>query len=157
MVKNYETVFISPVGPIGINSNDEMIYELKFDADLKKIKPKNTFLKEICKQLELYFNKKLNKFDIPYIISGTNYQSKILKEVARINYGHTSTYSEIAKIKKTHPRPVGNACRNNPIQLIVPCHRVVGKNNIGGFSGEDIKDNGHMMFIKKSLLNLEKK
>ena len=52
----------------------------------------------------------------------------------------------------THARPVGNACRNNAIQLLIPCHRVIGKNNIGGFSGEDIKNNGNMMFIKKSLL-----
>ena len=81
----------------------------------------------------------------------------MLKEVARISYGNTITYSEIAKLNETHPRPVGNACRNNPIQLLVPCHRVIGINNIGGFSGEDIKENGDMMFIKRSLLKLEKK
>ena len=79
-----------------------------------------------------------------------------MKEVARISYGNTITYSEVAKLNKTHPRPVGNACRNNPIQLLVPCHRVVGINNIGGFSGEDIRENGDMMFIKRSLLKLEK-
>jgi len=156
MVKNYEMVFISPIGPIGVNSYDEVISELKFNKKLKKIKPKNIFLKEVSKQLDSYFNKKLSKFDVPFKVSGTKYQVKILKEVARISYGNTITYSEIAKLNKTHPRPVGNACRNNPIQLLVPCHRVVGINNIGGFSGEGIKENGDMMFIKRSLLKLEK-
>ena len=149
-------VFISPIGPIGVNSYNEVISELKFNKKLKKIKPKNIFLKEVSKQLDSYFNKKLSKFDVPFKVSGTKYQVKILKEVARISYGNTITYSEIAKLNKTHPRPVGNACRNNPIQLLVPCHRVVGINNIGGFSGEDIRENGDMMFIKRSLLKLEK-
>ena len=156
MLKKYEMVFISPIGPIGVNSYNEVISELKFNKKLKKIKPKNIFLKEVSKQLNSYFNKKLSKFDVPFKISGTKYQVKILKEVARISYGNIITYSEVAKLNKTHPRPVGNACRNNPIQLLVPCHRVVGINNIGGFSGEDIRENGDMMFIKRSLLKLEK-
>ena len=156
MLKKYEMVFISPIGPIGVNSYNEVISELKFNKKLKKIKPKNIFLKEVSKQLDSYFNKKLSKFDVPFKISGTKYQVKILKEVARISYGNIITYSEVAKLNKTHPRPVGNACRNNPIQLLVPCHRVVGINNIGGFSGEDIRENGDMMFIKRSLLQLEK-
>ena len=156
MLKKYEMVFISPIGPIGINSRNEKVSELKFNTSLKKIESKNIFLREVCRQLELYFKKKLYVFDVPYTIIGTNYQVRILKEVAKISYGNTITYSEIAKLNKTHPRPVGNACRNNPIQLLVPCHRVVGINNIGGFSGEDIKENGDMMFIKRSLLKLEK-
>ena len=62
----------------------------------------------------------------------------------------------LCSLINTHPRPVGNACRNNPIQLLIPCHRVIGKNNIGGFSGGDIKNNGNMIVVKKNLLALEK-
>ena len=112
-------VFISPIGPIGINSRNEKVSELKFNTNLKKIESKNIFLREVCRQLELYFNRKLKKFDIPYILSGTVYQQSILKEVVKIKYGCTKTYSELAFKKKTHPRPVGNACRNNPIQLLI--------------------------------------
>ena len=156
MLKNYEMVFISPIGPIGINSINEKVSELKFDLRLKKINAKDSFYREVSKQLDLYFNKKIDKFDIPFNLSTSEYQAKVLKEVLNIKHGCTKTYSDIAVKINTHPRPVGNACRNNPIQLLIPCHRVVGKNNIGGFSGENVERKGNMLFIKKKLLMIEK-
>ena len=81
MSKIYNMVFISPFGPIGVNSNNEAITELRFIQRIKQIKPNNSFFKEVYRQLELYFNRKLKKFDIPYILSGTVYQQSILKEV----------------------------------------------------------------------------
>ena len=156
MLEKYEMVFISPIGPIGVNSSNEHIIKIKFDLNLIEIRPKDLFLKKVRDQLDLYFKKKLTKFTIPYVLSGTNYQKRVLKEVANICFGDQQTYSDIAQKINTHPRPVGNACRENPIQLLIPCHRVIGKNNIGGFSGEDIRVNGDMMVVKKNLLALEK-
>ena len=156
MLEKYEMVFISPIGPIGVNSSNEHIIKIKFDLNLIEIRPKDLFLKKVRDQLDLYFKKKLTKFTIPYILSGTNYQKRVLKEVANICFGDQKTYSDIAQKINTHPRPVGNACRENPIQLLIPCHRVIGKNNIGGFSGEDIRVNGDMMVVKKNLLALER-
>jgi|TARA_B110000008_G_scaffold118199_1_gene120865 methylated-DNA-[protein]-cysteine S-methyltransferase len=139
MLKNYDMVFISPIGTIGINSFNNKISELRFVENLKKTKLKNPLYKELSRQLDLYFKQRLNFFDIPYELIGTKYQIKILKRVSEVRYGSTKSYSDIAVKENTHARPVGNACRNNPIQLIIPCHRVIGKNNIGGFSGEDVK------------------
>ena len=156
MLEKYEMVFISPIGPIGVNSSNEHIIKIKFALNLIEIKPKNLFLKKVSDQLDLYFKKKLTKFTIPYILSGTNYQKRVLKEVSRIYFGDKKTYSDIAQKINTHPRPVGNACRENPLQLLIPCHRVIGKNNIGGFSGGGIRNNGNMMVVKKNLLALEK-
>ena len=156
MLEKYEMVFISPIGPIGVNSSDEHIIKIKFDLNLIEIRPKNLFLKKVRDQLDLYFKRKLTKFTVPYILSGTNYQKRVLKEVSRIYFGDKKTYSDIAHKINTHPRPVGNACRENPIQLLIPCHRVIGKNNIGGFSGRDIRDGGNMIVVKKKLLALEK-
>jgi len=156
MLQNYEAVFISSIGAIGINTHEEKVKELRFDISSKKIKPSNYFLKEVYQQLDFYFKKKLKKFDLPFILSGTEYQKKVLKKVCSIDYGKTVTYSDIAEKLKTHPRPVGNVCRKNSIQLLIPCHRIIGKNNIGGFSGEDIATNGDMIFIKKNLLSFER-
>ena len=156
MLEKYEMVFISPIGPIGVNSSNEHIIKIKFDLNLIEIRPKDLFLKKVRDQLDLYFKRKLTKFTVPYTLSGTNYQKRVLKEVANICFGDKKTYSDIAQKINTHPRPVGNACRENPIQLLIPCHRVIGKNNIGGFSGEDIRVNGDMMMVKKNLLALEK-
>ena len=156
MLEKYEMVFISPIGPIGVNSSNEHIIKIKFDLNLIEIRPKDLFLKKVRDQLDLYFKRKLTKFTVPYTLSGTNYQKRVLKEVANICFGDKKTYSDIAQKINTHPRPVGNACRENPIQLLIPCHRVIGKNNIGGFSGGDIKNHGNMIVVKKNLLALEK-
>ena len=156
MLEKYEMVFISPIGPIGVNSSNEHIIKIKFNLNLIEIRPKDLFLKKVRDQLDLYFKRKLTKFTIPYILLGTNYQKRVLKEVANICFGDKKTYSDIAQKINTHPRPVGNACRENPIQLLIPCHRVIGKNNIGGFSGGDIRNNGNMILVKKNLLALER-
>ena len=85
MSKSYDAVFISPFGPIGIKSCKENIIELRFDPTISEIKPNNIFLKDVYRQLTLYFNNKLEKFDIPYTLQGTPYQKNILFEVSKIN------------------------------------------------------------------------
>ena len=80
MLQNYEAVFISSIGAIGINTHEEKVKELRFDISSKKIKPSNYFLKEVYQQLDFYFKKKLKKFDLPFILSGTEYQKKSFKE-----------------------------------------------------------------------------
>ncbi len=64
----------------------------------------------------------------------------ILKEVRKIPYGTVTTYGDIAKRLKTSPRAVGSALKSNRIPVIIPCHRVVAKNGLGGYSyGKDVK------------------
>ena len=157
MTINYEMVFISPIGPIGIQCHEEKVCSLIIDYKLKKTNSKNWFYREVRKQLEMYFKGKIFEFQIPYTLKGTEYQKKVLSEVVKIKYGDKKTYSQIAKKIYSHPRPVGNACRNNPIQLIIPCHRVIGKNNLGGYAGGTQNINKKMFLIKNHLLKLETK
>lgn len=74
---------------------------------------------------------------------------KIYRAVSEIPYGETRTYAEIAERAGTHARVVGNAMARNPTPLIVPCHRVVSKTGIGGFTPD--------LEIKKELLEIERK
>lgn len=80
---------------------------------------------------------------------GDSVYARIYRAVAEIPYGETRTYAEVARTANTHPRVVGNAMARNPTPLIVPCHRVVAANGIGGFS-PDVE-------IKVFLLALEKR
>ena len=82
-------------------------------------------------------------------VAGDSVYAKIYRAVSLIPYGETRTYGEVAEAAGTHARVVGNAMSRNPTPLIVPCHRVVGADGLGGFS-PDIE-------IKKELLALEKK
>ena len=82
-------------------------------------------------------------------VAGDSVYAKIYRAVSLIPYGETRTYGEVAEAAGTHPRVVGNAMSRNPTPLIVPCHRVVGADGLGGFSPD--------IAIKKELLALEKK
>lgn len=94
-------------------------------------------------QIEEYFAGTRTEFDIPLKFSGTDFQEGVWKQIAAIPQGETLTYSEIAhRIDKPKAaRAVGNACGNNPIPLIIPCHRVLASNGkLGGYSsGRDTK------------------
>ncbi|MCX9083891.1 MAG: methylated-DNA--[protein]-cysteine S-methyltransferase [Candidatus Methanoperedens sp.] len=93
-------------------------------------------------ELERYFEGEIIEFSsFPAISQLSPFEQKVLVETRKIKYGRTITYSQLAeKIGCNGPRAVGNALGKNPIPIVIPCHRVVAKNGIGGYSaGIDIK------------------
>lgn len=95
------------------------------------------------KQLEEYFLKERINFDLPIKLVGSDFQVKVWNELLNISYGEVKTYGEIAKLigNENASRAVGMACNRNPLMIIVPCHRVIGKNKqlVGYAGGIDIK------------------
>jgi methylated-DNA-[protein]-cysteine S-methyltransferase len=83
---------------------------------------------------------------------GTEHQNKVWAELLKIPLGETLTYSDLAKKIGSAARAVGNACRTNPYTLLIPCHRVVAVNGLGGYSGQR---HGDYMLIKEKLLAYE--
>ena len=83
---------------------------------------------------------------------GTEFQLRVWQALRRIPSGQTRTYGELARSLRSSPRAVGNACRNNPLPLLIPCHRVVSVGGIGGFSGHT---DGQWLEIKQWLLEHE--
>jgi methylated-DNA-[protein]-cysteine S-methyltransferase len=83
---------------------------------------------------------------------GTVHQNKVWTELLKIPLGETLTYSGLAKKIGSAARAVGNACRTNPYTLLIPCHRVVAVNGMGGYSGHR---HGEYMLIKEKLLAYE--
>ncbi len=101
-------------------------------------------VKECAIQLEQYFRKKRETFKLKFDYSGKpEYHKKVWKELVKVPYGRTCSYLDIAEKlgDKNAVRAVGQANRNNPIAIIVPCHRVVAKNGDlqGYFYGVDMK------------------
>ncbi|MDH3890073.1 MAG: methylated-DNA--[protein]-cysteine S-methyltransferase [candidate division Zixibacteria bacterium] len=101
------------------------------------------------KQITAYLDGKLAEFDLPLEIIGTSFQKKALKQVSRIPYGKTCTYGEIAHAigSPGAARAVGSANAKNNLPLVIPCHRVVASNGLGGYGGG--------LPLKKKLLKLE--
>ena len=77
----------------------------------------------------------------------TDFQKRVLDKVRQIPHGMTVTYGMLARDLQTSPRAVGNALSKNPAPIVIPCHRVIGKRGIGGFTSG--------VTIKKHLLQLE--
>ena len=92
--------------------------------------------KKVLQQLIDYFSSAVSLKTIPVSLTGTVFQKSVWRELRKIPLGETRTYGEIAKKLNSSPRAVGNACRKNPVPIIVPCHRVVSAKGIGGFAGK---------------------
>lgn len=109
-------------------------------------------IKQAAKELNLYLEGKLKTFSMPIHFSQTPFQNKVYEETLKLGYGETISYQDLA-IRMGKPlaaRAVGNALNKNKIMIVIPCHRIIGKNNklTGYFYG---------VSLKQQLLYLEKK
>lgn len=102
-------------------------------------------------QIDEYLNGRRREFDVPLLLVGTAFQKSVWEALLKVPYGATSTYKRIAENvgSQRAVRAVGNACKANPIAIIVPCHRIIG--STGGFVGY-----GRGLPLKKRLLKLER-
>ena len=121
-------------------ANDKSILKIEFiNQEIPKIKPSvNEIMKMAIQQLDEYFSGNRTTFDIPIAFDGTDFQNKVWNALYRIPYGETRSYQDIA-IAIGNPkasRAIGNANHENPIPIIIPCHRVIRANgDLGGFGG----------------------
>jgi methylated-DNA-[protein]-cysteine S-methyltransferase len=106
-------------------------------------------LKDAAAQLEEYFAGERAEFDLPMELDGTPFQREVWSELSRIPYGQTIIYGELARRvgRPNGPRAVGQANGRNPVPIIVPCHRVLASNGIGGYGGG--------LKVKRALLAIE--
>lgn len=112
----------------------------------------SSLVADIINELQHYFAGQLTSFQIPFLLQGTSFQQVVWRALLSIPYGKTVTYGQLASQLKTSPRAIGNACRTNPLIILVPCHRVLGASGLGGYGG---KTTGHQLGIKRWLLELE--
>ncbi len=120
--------------------------------NLDYVEKNDTLLDETKAQLNLYFEKKLNDFDLPLLLVGSNFQKKVWEALLKVKYGKTSTYLNLAKSINAASaiRAVAAANGANALSIIIPCHRIIGSNGeLTGYSGG--------LAVKKKLLQLENK
>ena len=136
---------------LNINILNNNVLPSHIEITYNKNKNLSPLLQETIKQLQEYFDGNRKEFNLPVKLKGTDFQIKVWQELQKIPYGQTISYSELAKRINCPKaiRAVGGACGKNPIPIIIPCHRVLGKNgNLTGFSGG--------INYKEKLLILEK-
>ena len=124
----------TPVGMLGLIEENGAITQLVWDGWNEGVR--SPVLKDGLVQLEAYFAGELDWFDLPLAPKGTPFQQQVYAAMSAIPRGETLTYGDIATALDVPAQPVGQACGSNPIPVIIPCHRVVGADGLGGFSGD---------------------
>ncbi|UII28711.1 methylated-DNA--[protein]-cysteine S-methyltransferase [Fulvivirga maritima] len=133
-------IYSSPIGPLGIEANEEAVLSITFNApDIQPSeKETNSIIDHCIDELDQYFKGTLKNFTVPYLLKGTDFQNKVWAQLSKIPYGQTISYSELAirlgDLKCI--RAAGTANGKNKLPLIIPCHRVIGKDGkLVGFAG----------------------
>ena len=125
-------------GIIKIICSEEYVLSVSFSDIIKENDKGSEVLDKALKQMNEYFSGKRKTFDLPLYFEGTEFQKSVWNELRKIPYGITVSYKDIAEgiNNEKAVRAVGNANNKNKIMIIVPCHRVIGKNGkLVGFAG----------------------
>lgn len=153
----YINYYSSPLGKITLASNGNELIGLWFNGQkyfastlTKEYEQKNLpVFEQTAKWLDIYFSGKNPDFMPPLFLSSTSFRNEVWKILLAIPYGSVITYGGIADImakkrgaENMSAQAIGGAVGHNPISIIVPCHRVMGKNGslTGYASGVDIKE-----------------
>jgi len=147
---HYQAIISSPIGLLGIIMEEGILHSIDFMPD--NTAPQATVdnaTAQVVSQLQHYFRQAGWMFSLPMLPVGTPFQQAVWQQLQQIPAGEVRTYGEIAKILGSGPRAVGNACRKNPIPVVIPCHRVVASSGPGGYAGQT---QGPNMTIKSWLL-----
>jgi O-6-methylguanine DNA methyltransferase len=133
---------------------EDILFRIRKELKYNNLFEDNSGWESLIKRVKEYFTgKKVDFIDYQLNLDNyTNFQKKILQTVRKIHYGETRSYKEAAE-EAGYPRAyraVGNTMRNNPLPLIIPCHRVIKSNGmLGGFSGKE------GVALKKKMIDLE--
>lgn len=144
-------VYNTKIGKLKIEYDNDVLTGIAYAENEKEQGIRSELSDKTVLQLEEYFDGRRKEFEIPLKLIGTEFQKKVWNELLKIPYGETVSYKDIA-IKIGNPkacRAVGMANHNNPILIIVPCHRVINENKkLGGYALG--------LELKRRLLELEK-
>lgn len=147
---DYQAKLTAPFGVLGIRCSGEALTGIDFlPASALPLPPANACAARVCDQLRHYFADPVWRFDLPLALHGSPHQMRVWQALQDIPCGHTLRYGELAARLHSAAQAVGQACGANPIPIVVPCHRVVGKAGLGGFMRQV---DGASLDIKRWLL-----
>ncbi|MFC3908670.1 methylated-DNA--[protein]-cysteine S-methyltransferase [Legionella dresdenensis] len=131
-----ESSFQTPAGWLNVVFDEHYIYQAFFTDCPGSEQPETRQSQLIQSELENYFTNPHHRFQLPLKPQGSVYQQRVWNALLVIPVGRTLTYGELANQLQSSPRAIGQACKSNPLALFIPCHRIVGKTNQGGYMGK---------------------
>jgi methylated-DNA-[protein]-cysteine S-methyltransferase len=135
---------------VGVRTRDGRVTDITYLPPSAKVSPpKNSLAEKAAAQLQAYLANADAKFDLPLLIEGTPFQRRLWDALCEIPCGQTLTYGELARRLGAEPRAIGQACGDNRLPIVIPCHRVVAANGLGGFAHST---GGYLLEAKRWLL-----
>lgn len=133
----YNSVVSAPFGKVGIGVDAAagcvraIVY---LEDSVGVMAPDSALAERAARQIERYLANAAAPFELPLADVGTPFQRRVWQAMCEIPRGSVLTYGALAQQVGGVPRAVGQACGDNPFPLVIPCHRVVAANGLGGFS-----------------------
>jgi methylated-DNA-[protein]-cysteine S-methyltransferase len=151
----FSAIVEAPFGAIGVRTAAGVVAELVYlPASFDEKEPTDPVAEKAMRQIETYLDQPDFRFDLPLATVGTAFQHKVWKVISSIPRGDVLTYGDVAKLIRSAPRAVGQACGANWFPLVIPCHRVTAAGGLGGFSHHD-DETGFHLGVKRWLLSHE--
>jgi methylated-DNA-[protein]-cysteine S-methyltransferase len=149
-VQSFDAVIESPVGRLGIRMQGLRVRGVDFLTACCALRPASgAASRRVVAALRAYFADARQLRQVDVVLDGTDFQQRVWHALRGIPAGQVMTYGALAKQLGSSARAVGNACRHNPLPILVPCHRVVAASGLGGFAGDL---GGRLVDIKRCLL-----
>ena len=150
----YDVIVAFPRMKVGVKTRGEQVTEIRYlPPSVKVAEAKNPLAARAALQLESYRENPDTRFDLPLLVEGTPFQRRLWDALCEIPRGKTLTYGELAQrlgdASVAMCRAVGQACGDNRLPIVIPCHRVVAANGLGGFAHAT---SGYLLDAKRWLL-----
>jgi methylated-DNA-[protein]-cysteine S-methyltransferase len=150
----FQAIMPTPFALVGVRTEAGTVAEIVYMPRSATAQvPVNALAEKVCRQVERYLADPHYRFKLPLKQVGTAFQHAVWKLVSAIPAGKTRSYGDIARLLRTAPRAVGQACGANYFPLVIPCHRVVASTGIGGFANSD---SGYFLDVKRWLIEHER-
>ena len=150
----FDVVLEFPKMKVAVATRDENVVEIRFlPVSSVVVAPRNALAERAARQLERYRNDPDAKFDLPLQVEGSPLQRRVWNAMCAIPRGKTRTYGELARELGAHfpvdARAIGQACGDNRLPIVIPCHRIVAADGLGGFGHST---GGYLLEVKRWLL-----
>jgi methylated-DNA-[protein]-cysteine S-methyltransferase len=130
----YDAILPAPMCRLGARFDGDTLMRLDFlPADTSVSAQLDARAEHLARELAAYWTQPTHTFDLRFELAGTPFQQRVWHALIEVPAGHPTTYGALAKQLGTAARAVGQACGSNPLPILVPCHRVVAANGLGGF------------------------
>jgi methylated-DNA-[protein]-cysteine S-methyltransferase len=146
----FDVIVEFPKMKVAVKTRGERVVEIRYlPPAASLLSPKNALAARAAEQLERYRENPDATFDLPFVVEGNALQRAVWSAMRAIPRGRTRTYGEVARELKADPRDIGQACGDNRLPIVIPCHRVVAAEGIGGFGHST---GGYLLEAKRWLL-----